>query len=261
MSISALLLLLLCWILLHSSTHSMSIDLEDLAFDNTMVITHSSPCSTTCGLGIRTQQLCPLETDSKPNSKACHVRQVQCLDNWQCGLRIQTATAGQRLELDCLEEVMDAMGYFAFVVSWRFARGIITTNNRLFSRLDNPGLDRLILDPVKEEDAGTYCCDVLDPSYHRVKRLYNGVKVISSKVLSLDFTKGLSQWEKPEGQLENGTVVTGKLYSSSTVRNMVLISMSTSIAVAVVVFLALYAFTYWKRPKKRVDFNECLENL
>lgn len=257
MSASAHLLLLLCCILMSYSTNSTIIDLEDLASDNTMVITHSSSCSATCGLGIRTQQLCPLETNSKSNTEACQVRHVQCLDNWQCGLKIRTVTAGQYLELDCLEEVMDAMGHFAFMVTWRFARGIITTNDHLFSRYDNPGLDRLILDPVKEEHAGTYCCDVLDPSYHRVKRLYNGIKVISTNVLTLDYSEGLSQWEKPK---ENGTDVTAKMFSNSTVRNMVLISMSTSAAVAIIVFLTLFAVTYGKKQKK-VDFHDGLRNV
>lgn len=238
-------------ILLHScSQHEASrgVDLEDLASNNTMAIAYSSSCSTTCGLGIRTQRLCPWGTVNTANSPACTVRQVQCLDNWQCGLRTQTVTTGQYLELDCLEEVMEAMGRFAFVVSWRFARGIITTDNRFFIRRDVPGLDRVILNRVKEEDAGTYRCDVLDTSYRRVKRMYKGLKVLSARVLSLNFTKGLTEWEKPREV--NFTVVTGKLYPSTTVRNVVLLSLSISIIVAVIVFLGLFAISYWKRSTK-----------
>ncbi|KAK3565531.1 hypothetical protein QTP86_011932 [Hemibagrus guttatus] len=246
-------------ILLHSCSQCEAyrgVDLEDLASNNTWVITHSSSCSTTCGLGIRTQKLCPLGTDHKVdtldtdhNSPACRVRQVQCVDKWQCGLQLQTVTAGQHLELDCLEDVMEAMGRFAFAVSWYYARGIITTNNRFFTRRDVPGLDRVVLNPVKEDDAGTYRCDVLDTSYHRVKRMYKGLKVLSAHALRLNFAKGLTEWEKP-GEI-NVTVVTGKLYLSSTVRNVVLLSLSISISTAVIVFLGLFAFSYWKRSTRK----------
>lgn len=246
-------------ILLHScSQHEASrgVDLEDLASNDTWVIAYSSSCSTTCGLGIRTQRLCPLGVDDEANSPACRVRQVRCLDNWQCGLQTQTATIGQYLEMDCLEEVMEAMGPFAFVVSWRFARGIITTNDRFFVRRDVPGLDRVILNPVKEEDAGTYRCDVLDTSYRRVKRMYKGLKVLSAQVLSLNFAKGLSEWEKP-GEI-NVTLLTAKLYPSSTVRNVVLVSLSISITVAGIVLLGLFAFSYWKRSTKKDPIShEC----
>lgn len=239
-------------ILLHSCSQCEAyrgVDLEDLASNNTWVITYSSSCSTTCGLGIRTQKLCPLVTDHKANAPACKIRQVQCLEKWQCGLQLQTVSAGQYLELDCLEDAMEAMGRFAFAVSWHFARGIITTNNRFFIRRDVPGLDRVILNPVKEEDAGTYRCDVLDTSYHRVKRMYKGLKVLSAHVLSLNFTKGLTEWEKP-GEI-NGTVITGKPYPSSTVRNVVLLSLSISISTAVIVFLGLFAFSYCKMSTRK----------
>lgn len=58
--------------------------------------------------------------------------------------------AGQRLELDCLGEVMEAMGRFSFRVSWRYARGVVTTDDSLLGRWDAPRLDRLVLDPVSE---------------------------------------------------------------------------------------------------------------
>lgn len=238
-------------ILLHSCSQdeaSRGVDLEDLASNNTLAIAYSSSCSTTCGLGIRTQRLCPVGTVNTAHSPACTLRQVQCLENWQCGLQTQTVTTGQYVELDCLEEVMETMGRFGFVVSWRLARGIITTDNRFFIRHEVPGLDRVILNPVKEEDAGTYRCDVLDTSYHRVKRMYKGLKVLSAPVLSLNFARGLTEWEKPREI--NITVVAGKLYPSSTVRDVVLLSLSTSITVALIVFLGLFAFSYCKRSTK-----------
>ncbi|KAL6458942.1 hypothetical protein MHYP_G00324140 [Metynnis hypsauchen] len=261
---STLSLVVLCWMLLHTCSHCNtlnSVDLDVPAFVDTWAITHSSPCSTTCGLGLRTQELCPLGV-AKANGSACWVRQVQCLDSWQCGLQTQTVAVGQHLELDCLEEVMEVMGRFAFMVSWRFAKGIVTTDNNLFVQYDVPGLDRVVLDPVKEEDAGTYRCDVQDTSYHRVKRMYKGVKVLSPHVLSLNFTKGLIQWETPGGLWPNITLVTGKLYPSNTVRKMVLVSLATSTTITVIIFLGLLIFSYWKKSRKRnLPSHDSLGNL
>lgn len=48
-------------------------------------------------------------------TEMCRVRKVTCQETWQCGLRTMTVTSGQRVEIDCLEEVMEAMGRF----SWR----------------------------------------------------------------------------------------------------------------------------------------------
>ncbi|KAG9270790.1 transmembrane protein 81 [Astyanax mexicanus] len=247
-----LLLVALSWTLLHSRCQCNtlnSVDLETPDSMKTWVITRSSPCSTTCGLGLRIQELCPLEAD-KVSGTGCQVRQVQCLDSWQCGLQTQTAAVGQRLELGCLEEVMETMGLFAFVVTWRYARGIITTDDSLFVRYDVPGLDKVVLDPVKEKDAGTYRCDVQDTSYHRVKRMYKGVKVLSPHVFSLDFTQGLRQWEKPHSLWPNVTLVTGKLYPTSTVLKTVLVSLAISFSIAVITFLGLLTFSYWKKKSK-----------
>ncbi|XP_072537312.1 transmembrane protein 81 [Salminus brasiliensis] len=253
----------LCWILLHSCSHCNTLNSVNLEIPDTIdtwVITHSSPCSTTCGLGLRIQELCPLAAD-KANSTTCQVRQVQCLDSWQCGLQTQTAAVGEHLELDCLEEVMETMGPFTFVVSWRYARGIITTDNTLFARHDVPELDKVVLDPVREEDAGTYRCDVRDTSNRKVKRMYKGVRVLSPRVLSLDFAKGLSQWEKPHGLWPNITLVTGKLYPSNTVRRTVLVSFAISLTLAVITFLGLLTFSYWKKSKITTTSHDGLGNL
>lgn len=39
-------------------------------------------------------------------------------------------------------------------VSWRFARGIISSDDSLFDRWETPYLDRVVLDHIREEDAG-----------------------------------------------------------------------------------------------------------
>ncbi|XP_038165114.1 transmembrane protein 81 [Cyprinodon tularosa] len=180
------------------------------------VITDSSPCSATCGLGIKTQTLCLLK-DSKTAmeendisqsdvSQKCRVQKEKCVDSWQCGLRTITVTSGQRVEIDCLGEVMEAMGKFSWRVSWRYARGIISSDDSLFHRWEAPYLDRVVLDAVREEDAGTYRCDVQDTSYRRVKRAYWGVRVLPAGVVNLDYHSSLNQWDRNENQQNQGVL-------------------------------------------------------
>ncbi|XP_040908550.1 transmembrane protein 81 [Toxotes jaculatrix] len=194
-----------------------SADLEEVDEVPVEVIVDSSPCSTTCGLGVKTQTLCLLKDgktameedvrskDGTEVSEECHVRKVKCREPWQCGLRTMTVTSGQRVEIDCLGEVMEAMGRFSWRVLWRYARGIISSDDSLFARWEAPQLDRVILDPVREEDAGTYRCDVLDAVFHRVKRVYWGIRVLPAGVLNLDYESSLAHWDSTVTQ-QNETV-------------------------------------------------------
>ncbi|KAM4736748.1 transmembrane protein 81 [Anableps anableps] len=200
-------------LLLH---HLIPADMEEEEKIPLEVITESSPCSATCGLGVKTQTLCLLK-DSKiaieensisksEVSKTCRVQKVKCVDSWKCGLTTITVTSGERVEIDCLGEVMEAMGRFSWRVSWRYARGIISSDDSLFDRWEAPDLDRVVLDPVKEEEAGTYRCDVQDTRYRRVKRAYWGVRVIPAGVLNLDYQSSLNQWEVNENQQDLGVL-------------------------------------------------------
>ncbi|XP_022618795.1 transmembrane protein 81 [Seriola dumerili] len=174
-------------------------DLEEVDNVPVEVIVDSSPCSTTCGLGLKTQTVCLMKDGERAMeeggrsgngaevSEACRVRKVKCQESWQCGLRTMTVTSGQRVEIDCLGEVMQAMGRFSWRVLWRYARGIISSDDSLFDRWEAPQLDRVILDPVREEDAGTYRCDVQDAVFRRVKRVYWGIRVLPAGVLNLDY--------------------------------------------------------------------------
>ncbi|AWP10025.1 putative transmembrane protein 81 [Scophthalmus maximus] len=137
-------------------------------------------------------------------SEVCRVRKVKCQESWQCGLRTMTVTAGQRVEIDCLGEVLQAMGRFSWRVLWRYARGIITSDSSLFARWQAPQLDHVILDPVREEDAGTYLCDVQDAGFRRVKRVYWGIRVLPAGILNLDYESAVAQWETA-GDQQNRT--------------------------------------------------------
>ncbi|XP_053174073.1 transmembrane protein 81 [Scomber japonicus] len=173
--------------------------------------------SVTCGLGVKSHTLCLLKDgktameederrkDGTEVSEECRVRKVKCRESWQCGLRTMTVTSGQRVELDCLGEVMEAMGRFSWRVSWRYARGVISSDDTLFARWEAPELDRLVLDPVREEDAGTYRCEVQDAAFRRVKRVYWGIRVLPDGILNLDYESSLAQWESA-GSQENQTV-------------------------------------------------------
>ncbi|XP_033943847.1 transmembrane protein 81 isoform X1 [Pseudochaenichthys georgianus] len=197
-------LLFFLLLLLHPVT---SVDLEEVDKVSVEVIVDSSPCSATCGLGVKTQTLCLLKDGKKAMeedvrskdgtevSEECRVRKLSCLESWQCGLRTMTVTLGERVEIDCLGEVMQAMGRFSWRVSWRYARGIISSDDTLFARWNAPLLERVVLDPVMEEDAGTYRCVVQDASFHRVKRVYWGIRVLPSSVLNLDYESSLAQWD------------------------------------------------------------------
>ncbi|XP_070766001.1 transmembrane protein 81 [Enoplosus armatus] len=196
-------------LILHPLT---SVDLEEAEKVPVEVIVDSSPCSATCGLGVKTQTLCLLkdgetamEDDGAEVSEECRVRKVKCLESWQCGLRTMTVTSGQRVEIDCLGEVMEAMGRFSWRVSWRYARGIISSDDSLFTRWDAPLLDRAVLDPVGEEDAGTYRCVVQDATFRRVKRVYWGIRVLPVGVLNLDYESSLARWDSP-GNHQNRTI-------------------------------------------------------
>ncbi|TKS76517.1 Transmembrane protein 81 [Collichthys lucidus] len=193
---------LLLLLLVHPLTQVHPEEVEKVPVE---VIVDSSPCSTTCGLGIKTQTLCFLkdgETAMEEDARSKDGAEVKCQESWQCGLRTMTVTSGQRVEMDCVEEIMEAMGKFSWRVSWRYARGIISSDDTLFTRRDAPLLDRVVLDPVTEDDAGTYRCDVQDASFRRVKRVYWGVRVLPDRVLNLDYESSLVQW----GSTGNQTV-------------------------------------------------------
>ncbi|XP_039460968.1 transmembrane protein 81 isoform X1 [Oreochromis aureus] len=228
------------------------------------VITESSPCSATCGLGLRTQTLCLLN-DSKaameeklPSggeaevTEKCRVRAVQCMDTWQCGLQTMTVTSGLRVEVDCVGDVMEATGRFSWRVSWRYARGIISTDDTLFARWDTPELDRVVLDPVREEDAGTYRCDVQDAAYRRVKRAYWGIRVLPVGVLSLDYDSSLALWDEGEKNQTEEEEEQRKILPFALLALLLWSQMGVSAAVAGVFTALLRGYEAMKRRRRNL---------
>ncbi|XP_044066075.1 transmembrane protein 81 [Siniperca chuatsi] len=255
---------LLLLLFLHPLT---SADLEQVDKVPLEVIVDSSPCSATCGLGVKTQTLCLLKDgktameedvrskDGAEVSEECRVHKVKCLESWQCGLRTMTVTSGQRVEIDCLGEVMEAMGRFSWRVSWRYARGIISSDDSLFARWDAPLLDRVVLDPVREEDAGTYSCVVQDATFHRVKKVYWGIRVSPVGVLNLDYESSLAQWDST-GNHQNQTVSDQHDHRMALLYT-VLISLSLAAIGAGLMLLGLY-WTVKRRELRHFDRCSCL---
>uniref|UniRef100_A0A3Q3JZX7 Transmembrane protein 81 n=1 Tax=Monopterus albus TaxID=43700 RepID=A0A3Q3JZX7_MONAL len=250
---------LLFLLLVHCQT---SVGLEEVDKVSVEVIVNSSPCSTTCGLGMKTQTLCLLKDsemameedvsskDETQVSDKCRVRKVPCLEAWQCGLRTMTVTSGQRVEINCLGEVMEAMGRFSWRLLWRYARGIISSDDSLFVRWEAPQLDRIILDPVSEKDAGTYCCDVQDTTFRRVKRVYWGVRVLPAGVINLDYENSLAQWEST-GNQQNQTM-SDQQDHRMTFLYMVLLSLALAGVGAGLMLLGVY-WTVKRRKQKHFD--------
>ncbi|XP_034021526.1 uncharacterized protein LOC117506130 [Thalassophryne amazonica] len=115
---------------------------------------------------------------------------------WWCGLKTFTVTAGDRVELNCLQEVLEDKGRFSWRVIWRFAKGLITPEDALFARLKAPMMDRVILDPVTESDAGTYRCTVLDSAFRRVKRIEWGIRVLPVGFMDLQYHSSQEDWDQ-----------------------------------------------------------------
>uniref|UniRef100_A0A3Q3FWK3 Transmembrane protein 81 n=1 Tax=Labrus bergylta TaxID=56723 RepID=A0A3Q3FWK3_9LABR len=102
----------------------------------------------------------------------CRVRKVRCQESWQCGLMTMTVTSGERVEVDCVGDVMEA-----------------TCKS---------------CDAAPVSFSGTYCCDVRDASYRRVKRVYWGIRVLPVGVLNLNVNY-LDQ-NKSDGDQNNPTM-------------------------------------------------------
>ncbi|XP_030590531.1 transmembrane protein 81 [Archocentrus centrarchus] len=246
-----LLLLVSVFLLLHPRNSAQPVE-EVVQKVPVEVITESSPCSATCGLGLRNQTLCLLNNSraameekvqrGSEVTKKCRFRMVRCMEMWQCGLQTMTVTSGQRVEVDCVVDVMEAMGRFSWRVSWRYARGIITSDDALFARWEAPELDRVVLDPVREEDAGTYRCDVQDAAYRRVKRAYWGIRVLPVEV-NLYYESSLALWDENKKNKEDE--------EQQKILPFVFLSVGISAAVAGVFAVLLRGYKMMKRRSNK----------
>ncbi|NWI05412.1 TMM81 protein, partial [Tichodroma muraria] len=158
-----------------------------------MVVVNSTPCSVSCGLGVKEERLC--EVSPAGERRNCSLVRSRCLSDWICGLRHLSVPEGRRFRLTCLSPDAASLEGQNFGYSWRFAQGLITTNELLFRPFRNPS-PSLSFSPALESHSGTYRCDVQELSSFRiVKRIYFGLRVIPKDLVDLDFQKYLT-WEQ-----------------------------------------------------------------
>ncbi|XP_074078584.1 transmembrane protein 81 isoform X2 [Macrotis lagotis] len=130
---------------------------EKLKLANGRVIVNTTPCTVTCGLGYKEESTCEVGPDGV--RRKCETHHTECLTNWICGMVHFTTTTGKKFELTCLSSDILLLGHEAFRFTWTFARGIISTNDELFKPFRRH-IHSLILNPAREDDSGTYRCDV-----------------------------------------------------------------------------------------------------
>ncbi|NXH32319.1 TMM81 protein, partial [Myiagra hebetior] len=157
------------------------------------IVVNSTPCSVTCGLGVKEEQLCELSPAGERRN--CSLLRSRCLNDWICGLRHLSVPEGKPTRLVCLAPDAAGLEGQDFGYTWRFARGLITTNDLLFHPFRNPS-PSLSFSPTLESHSGTYRCDVqVLSSFQLVKRIYFGLRVIPQGLVDLDFQKSLT-WEQ-----------------------------------------------------------------
>ncbi|NWV89299.1 TMM81 protein, partial [Machaerirhynchus nigripectus] len=157
------------------------------------VVVNSTPCSVTCGLGVKEERQC--EVSPAGEHRNCSQVRSRCLRDWICGLRHLRVPEGKPFRLSCLSPDAASLEGQDFGYTWRFARGLITTNDLLFQPFRNPG-PSLSFSPALESHSGTYRCDVqVLSSFQLVKRIYFGLRVIPRDLVDLDFQKSLT-WEQ-----------------------------------------------------------------
>ncbi|NXW50718.1 TMM81 protein, partial [Nyctiprogne leucopyga] len=172
------------------------------------VVVNTTSCSVTCGLGFKLEEMC--EVTPAGERRNCTLLRSDCLTSWVCGLLHFTIPVGKPFQFSCLTSDTVGFGSQAYSYTWRFAPGLITTNDALFKRFQNPS-SAISFSPARESDAGTYRCDVqMLKTFRIIKRVYFGVRVIPKNLVDLNFQKSLT-WEqklaanKEEGNAENST--------------------------------------------------------
>ncbi|NXE92528.1 TMM81 protein, partial [Menura novaehollandiae] len=157
------------------------------------IAVNSTPCSVTCGPGVKVERLC--EITPAGERRNCSLVRSRCLSDWICGLRHFTIPEGKPFQLSCLVPSPASDGRQTYGYTWRFARGLITTSDILFQPLRHPSAS-LGFSPARESHSGTYRCDVQElSSFKLLQRIYFGLRVIPRDLVELNFQESLT-WEQ-----------------------------------------------------------------
>ncbi|NXF92638.1 TMM81 protein, partial [Eubucco bourcierii] len=167
------------------------------------IAVNATPCSVTCGVGIKLEQLC--DVTGAGERRNCTLQRSTCLANWMCGLLHFTVPVGKPFQLSCLAS--DVVGFVtgAYRYKWSHAPGLITTKKLLFKhfRASEPVLS---FSTAREADSGTYQCDVQSlKTFQVIKRIYFGVRVIQEDLADLDFDNSLTWEQKLAANKEGGS--------------------------------------------------------
>uniref|UniRef100_A0A8C3RAI8 Transmembrane protein 81 n=1 Tax=Cyanoderma ruficeps TaxID=181631 RepID=A0A8C3RAI8_9PASS len=158
-----------------------------------VVVVNSTSCSVACGPGVKEERVC--EVTPAGEHRNCSLLRSRCLRDWICGLQHLAIPEGKPVRLLCLSPDAASLEGPNFGYTWRFSRGLITTNDLLFRPFRNPS-PSLSFSPALESHSGTYRCDVqVLSSFQLVKRIYFGLRVIPRDLVDLDFEKSLT-WEQ-----------------------------------------------------------------
>ncbi|XP_001371609.2 transmembrane protein 81 [Monodelphis domestica] len=167
---------------------------EKLQLAHGRVIVNATPCTVTCGLGYKEEETCEVGPDGV--KRECETHQTECQTNWICGMVHFTVPVGKKFELTCLSSDILHYGHEAFRFTWKFAYGIVSTDDELFKPFQRH-IHSVIFTPAQELDSGTYRCDVqLLRNLKFVKRIYFALRVIPSNLVNLNFDQSLSEEQK-----------------------------------------------------------------
>lgn len=158
------------------------------------IVVNATTCTVTCGLGYKEETVCEVGPDGV--RRECKSQRLECLTNWICGMLHFTIPKGKGFELSCLSSDILEIGQEAFRFTWRLARGIISTDDKIFKPF-RASTYFVRFPSVQEYDSGTYRCDVqLLKNLRPVKRLYFGLRVLPPDLVNLNFHQSLTENQK-----------------------------------------------------------------
>ncbi|XP_043927685.1 transmembrane protein 81 [Protopterus annectens] len=169
------------------------------------MVVSSSECSVTCGLGFKETKQCLVLPSGE--EKNCHIKRVECLSEFVCGLDTFTYPVKAKTELNCVNWEMASSGEHNYLCTWKFAKAMITTEDKLFIPFSSNCT--LVFSHTEESDSGTYRCDVqLISGFKLIKRQYFGLRIIPSNLIDLGHDRFLSLLKKAEKNESNSSLIT-----------------------------------------------------
>ncbi|XP_041432712.1 transmembrane protein 81-like [Xenopus laevis] len=162
------------------------VDLEDKGPSAGFIVVESGECSVTCGNGVKMEKRCFVDTSGETSD--CQKVMSPCSISVPCQLMTFQRKPGDEFAVDCMtEEEVKEQGEVN--IYWKHAKGIITTDARVFRPLKLRS-SILTFPSLQVENTGTYRCDAQRKADGLLaKQVYFGLKVINPEVFDLEFRK------------------------------------------------------------------------